>query len=80
MLFWRGPWKPTCRATGEAATSFRPRFCMNPRPSDSRRLMIGPAKQAVMAMLLRPRLAMALLVDKSPTEFPHARTVIPSTS
>ena len=53
---------------------------MKPKLRAIRRLKIGPAKQAVMAMLLRPFRAIVVLVERSPTEFPHASTVRPSTS
>lgn len=39
----------------------------------------GPAKHAVIAMLLSPRRAMATSVTRSPIELPHASTVSPST-
>lgn len=53
---------------------------MKPRLRAMSRFIMGPAKQAVMAMLLSPRLAMAEFVDRSPIELPHARTVSPKTS
>mmetsp|Transcript_9858 Transcript_9858/g.24589 ORF Transcript_9858/g.24589 Transcript_9858/m.24589 type:complete len:205 (-) Transcript_9858:188-802(-) len=40
-------------------------------------LKTGPAKEAVIETLPSPRLAMARLLLKSPTELPHAMTVIP---
>mmetsp|Transcript_22721 Transcript_22721/g.40486 ORF Transcript_22721/g.40486 Transcript_22721/m.40486 type:complete len:201 (-) Transcript_22721:1899-2501(-) len=52
----------------------------NPRPQPTSRLNSGPAKHAVSAMLLSPLLAMAMLVERSPMELPHASTVRPSTA
>ena len=38
----------------------------------------SPAKTAVMLISGMPRLAMAMLLAKSPMELPHARNVMPS--
>ena len=49
----------------------------NPKPRPTRMLKMGPAKQAVMAMLAKPFLAMAMLALKSAMEFPQAKMVSP---
>mmetsp|Transcript_12809 Transcript_12809/g.18256 ORF Transcript_12809/g.18256 Transcript_12809/m.18256 type:complete len:115 (+) Transcript_12809:403-747(+) len=49
----------------------------NPPPSPSRMLKTGPAKHAVIAMLARPFLAMVMLAERSPMEFPQASMVSP---
>ena len=67
---------------GENSTSLLPPPLLlfsrlKPTPRPTRRLKTGPAKQAVMDMLASPLLAIDMFVDKSPTEFPHARMVSP---
>lgn len=70
----------TFRVTWELLTPVEASKRMKPKPRAMRRLKIGAAKQAVMAMLLSPFRAIEVLVEKSPTEFPQANTVRPSTS
>ena len=48
-----------------------------PRPSPMSMLNIGPAKQAVMDMLVRPFRAKVKFATMSCREFPHASIVIP---
>lgn len=49
----------------------------NPKPKPTRMLKMGPAKQAVMAMLAKPFLAMVMLALKSAMELPQAKIVNP---
>ena len=53
---------------------------VKPNPSPIRRLNTGPAKQAVIAILARPFLAMVTLADRSAMELPQARIVKPITA
>ena len=48
-----------------------------PNPSPIKRLKMGPAKHAVMAILASPLRAIVMLALKSPMEFPQARMVRP---
>jgi len=49
----------------------------NPPPNPMRMLNTGPAKQAVMAMFARPFFAIVMFAERSPMEFPQAKTVRP---
>lgn len=54
-------------------------FCKakNPHPTPNNKLNDGPAKLAVVAISGIPFRAMATFAERSPREFPQARTVTP---
>lgn len=65
------------RATSILVTEYLAARAENPMPIPIKMLKTGPAKQAVIAMLLKFLRAIATLLLKSATELPHARMVKP---
>mmetsp|Transcript_7529 Transcript_7529/g.26293 ORF Transcript_7529/g.26293 Transcript_7529/m.26293 type:complete len:295 (+) Transcript_7529:754-1638(+) len=79
MMQAKPTYNPEFSDARAASTPCSLRYMEKPTPRPTSMLKTGPAKHAVMAMLPRPFLAMATFVEKSPTELPHARTVMPRT-
>ncbi|KAM3255822.1 hypothetical protein ACQJBY_048791 [Aegilops geniculata] len=67
-------WNSSTKALG-----YTPAVCITRAvPNPTSMLNIGPAKQPAMAIVGWPFLANATSATRSPTEFPHAKTVMPS--